>query len=98
MREKIKVLDFGLAKVLAGAGLMSNPLHAPVVSGNSGPKIYLITKNQILIESGERTLVLSADTFDRLMHLLTYGFIGQAVELVSEIAQQQVSTKRKLIC
>lgn len=82
-------VGFGLAKVLTGAGLMNNPLHDPVVSGNSGPKIYLITKNQIFIESGERTLVLSADTFDRLMYLLTYGFMEQAVDLVSEIAQQQ---------
>jgi RHS repeat-associated protein len=82
-------VGFGLAKALTGAGLMNNPLHDPVVSGNSGPKIYLITKNQIFIESGERTLVLSADTFDRLMYLLTYGFMEQAVDLVSEIAQEQ---------
>jgi hypothetical protein len=82
-------VGFGLSKVLTGAGLMNNPLYDPVVSGNSGPKIYLITKNQMFIESGEQTLVLSAETFDRLMYLLTYGFMEQAVDLVSEIAQQQ---------
>jgi hypothetical protein len=82
-------VGFGLGKVLTSAGLMNNPLYDRVVTGNSGPKVYLITQNQIFIESGERTLVLSTDKFDRLMYLLTYGFMEQAVDLISELAQQQ---------
>jgi hypothetical protein len=82
-------IGLGLGKVLTGAGLMNNPLYDPHVSGNSGDKVYLMTRNQIFIESGERTLILPADTFDRLMYLLTYGFMEQALDLVSELAQQQ---------